>query len=72
MQWADEGPDPARDGMVRWRRADLVKWIKAVSDIDLQDYPVDDVGRGPILQQGHELTAVDPGAKAALDLHRDA
>ena len=36
-QWVDEGPDLARDGVVRWRCADLVKRIKVVFDIDLQE-----------------------------------
>ena len=35
--WLDEGPDLARDGVVRWRCADLVKRIKVVFDIDLQE-----------------------------------
>jgi len=36
-QWMDEGPDLARDGVVRWRCADLVKRIKVVFGIDLQE-----------------------------------
>ena len=39
-QWVDEGPDLARDGVVRWRCADLVKRIKMVFDIDLQERAV--------------------------------
>ena len=36
-QWVDEGPDLVRDGVVRWRCADLVKRIKVVFDVDLQE-----------------------------------
>ena len=36
-QWLDEGADLARDGVVRWRCADLVKRIKLVFDLDLQE-----------------------------------
>ncbi len=36
-QWLNEGPDLARDGVVRWRCADLVKRIKVVFDVDLQE-----------------------------------
>jgi len=39
-QWVDEGPDLARDGIVRWRCADLVKRIKVMFDIDLQERAV--------------------------------
>lgn len=39
-RWVDEGPDLARDGVVRWRCADLVKRIKAVFDVDLQERAV--------------------------------
>jgi transposase len=35
-QWIEEGPDLARDGVVRWRCADLVKRIKTAFDVDLQ------------------------------------
>ena len=36
-QWLDEGADLARNGVVRWRCADLVKRIKLVFDLDLQE-----------------------------------
>jgi putative transposase len=36
------GPDPANDGVVRWRCGDLVKLIKARFDVD---YHVNSVGR---------------------------
>ncbi len=36
------GPDPAHDGVVRWRCADLVKLIKVRFDVD---YHVNSVGR---------------------------
>jgi transposase len=39
-QWVEEGPDLARDGVVRWRCADLAKRIKAVFDVDLQERAV--------------------------------
>jgi transposase len=39
-QWVQEGPDLARDGVVRWRCADLAKRIKAEFDVDLQERAV--------------------------------
>ena len=39
-RWVDAGPDLARDGVVRWRCADLCKRIKAVFDVDLQERAV--------------------------------
>ena len=33
----EQGPDPARDGVVRWRRADLQALIKARFDVDLHE-----------------------------------
>jgi len=32
-QWLEAGPDPARDGIVRWRCADLVAKIAAAFDV---------------------------------------
>ncbi len=39
-QWVEEGPDLARDGVVRWRCADLAKRIKAAFNVDLQERAV--------------------------------
>ena len=33
----EQGPDPARDGIVRWRRLDLPALIKARFDVDLHE-----------------------------------
>src|SRR5688572_26255431 len=36
----EQGPDPARDGVVRWRRIDLKALIKARFDVDLHERSV--------------------------------
>jgi transposase len=36
----EQGPDPARDGVVRWRRVDLKALIKARFDVDLHERSV--------------------------------
>lgn len=36
----EQGPDPARDGVVRWRRVDLQALIKARFDVDLHERSV--------------------------------
>jgi len=33
--WVEAGPDPERDGIVRWRRADLARRIETELDIKL-------------------------------------
>jgi len=38
--WVEEGPDPERDGVVRWRRADLARRIEAVFGIKLHERTV--------------------------------
>jgi transposase len=41
----EQGPDPARDGVVRWRRVDLKALIKARFDVDLHERSVGKVLR---------------------------
>ncbi len=41
----EQGPDPARDGVVRWRRVDLQALIKARFDVDLHERSVGKVLR---------------------------
>jgi len=36
----ERGPDPERDGIVRWRRTDLQALIEARSDVDLHERSV--------------------------------
>jgi hypothetical protein len=36
-QVVDDGPDPARDGVVRWRRVDLQALIQARFDVELHE-----------------------------------
>ena len=36
----DGGPDPARDGVVRWRLADLARWIEDEFQISLDETTV--------------------------------
>ncbi len=38
--WVEAGPDPARDGVVRWRRADLARRIEAEFEIKLHERTV--------------------------------
>jgi transposase len=38
--WVEAGPDPARDGVVRWRRADLARRIEAEFDVRLHERTV--------------------------------
>ena len=38
--WVEEGPDPERDGVVRWRRKDLARRIEAVFGIKLHERTV--------------------------------
>lgn len=39
-QWVKDGPDIASDGIVRWRRIDLVRRIKKAFDIDMAERSV--------------------------------
>ncbi len=65
----EEGPDPVRDGVVRWRRVDLQTWIKAQFGIELHERSV-----GKLLRrQGFVRLSVrphhpssDPAAQAAF------
>ena len=38
--WVEAGPDPARDGVVRWRRADLARRIEAEFGVTLHERTV--------------------------------
>jgi len=38
--WVEAGPDPARDGVVRWRRADLARRIEARFGVRLHERTV--------------------------------
>ena len=38
--WVEDGPDPERDGVVRWRRVDLARRIEEVFDIKLHESTV--------------------------------
>ena len=38
--WVEAGPDPARDGVVRWRRKDLQRRIAAVFGVELHERSV--------------------------------
>lgn len=65
----EEGPDLARDGVVRWRRVDLQTWIKAQFGVELHERSV-----GKLLRrQGFVRLSVrphhpssDPAAQAAF------
>lgn len=38
--WVEEGPDPARDGVVRWRCADLKRRIAAEFEVEMHERTV--------------------------------
>lgn len=38
--WVEDGPDPARDGVVRWRRVDLARRIEAEFGVRLHERTV--------------------------------
>ena len=42
-QWVDEGPDLARDGVTRWRRADLARAIEARFGVVMAERSITDV-----------------------------
>ena len=39
-RWVEAGPDPARDGVVRWRRVDLARRIEAEFNVQLHERTV--------------------------------
>lgn len=39
-RWVEAGPNPARDGVVRWRRADLARRIEAEFNVKLHERTV--------------------------------
>ena len=40
--WIEAGPDPKRDGVVRWRRADLARKIEAEFGIVIRERTISD------------------------------
>ena len=64
-EWVREGPDLARDGVVRWRRADLSRRIAACFGMTLAERSVGTVPRRPGLRRpvtrprhpGHDAAA---------------
>lgn len=38
--WVEAGPDPARDGVVRWRRSDLARRITSTFGIEVHERTV--------------------------------
>jgi len=38
--WVEDGPDPAQDGVVRWRRADLARRIETIFAIKIHERTV--------------------------------
>jgi hypothetical protein len=71
--WVEAGPDPARDGVVRWRRQDLQRPIATAFGIELHERPVGkDVGKY-LASLGYRRLSLrpqhpksDPGAQAAF------
>ena len=43
--WVRRGPDPSKDGVVRWRRADLARAIAAAFGVELAERSISDVLR---------------------------
>jgi len=39
-RWVEAGPDPARDGVVRWRRVDLARRLEAEFNVKLRERTV--------------------------------
>ena len=65
----EQGPDPARDGIVRWRRVDLQALIKARFDVSLHERSVGKVLRRlgfARLSVRPKHPASDPEAQAAF------
>jgi transposase len=55
-EMVEKGPDPAKDGLVRWRRVDLQKWLKASCGADYHERSV-----GKLLKRlGYSHTSVRP------------
>jgi len=44
-RWVSEGPDPARDGVTRWRRSDLVRAIERAFGVTMAERSISDVLR---------------------------
>ncbi len=65
----EQGPDPVRDGVVRWRRIDLQALIKARFDVDLHERSVGKLLRRlgfTRLSVRPEHPASDPAAQEAF------
>jgi transposase len=54
--WVEAGPDPARDGVVRWRRVDLTRRIAAAFDVELHERTVGKY----LAAQGYRRLSVRP------------
>ena len=68
-RWVDEGPDLARDGVTRWRRADLVRTIKERFGVVMAERSVSDVLRSlgfRRLAPRPRHPAHDPAAQASF------
>jgi transposase len=67
--WVEAGPDPARDGVVRWRRRDLQRRIEAAFGVELHERTV---GKYLAALGYHRLSVrprhpkADPEAQAAF------
>ena len=67
--WVEASPDPERDGVVRWRRADLARRVEAEFGIELHECTV---GTYLARQGFRKLSArpehpnADPAAQAAF------
>jgi transposase len=56
VAWVEAGPDPARDGVVRWRRIDLKRRIAAAFDVELHERTVGKY----LAAQGYRRLSVRP------------
>ena len=54
--WVEAGPDPARDGVVRWRRKDLKQRIAAAFAVELHERTVGKY----LAAQGYRRLSVRP------------
>jgi transposase len=54
--WVEAGPDPARDGVVRWRRIDLKRRIAAAFEVELHERTVGKY----LAAQGYRRLSVRP------------
>lgn len=56
LEIVETGPDPEKDGLVRWRRIDLKKWLKTECDADYHERSV-----GKLLERlGYSHLSVRP------------